>query len=44
MGPVRADWDNKDHQDLEESPLAWLAEFAADQQALYEDSGGEESD
>ena len=31
-------------EDLEESPLAWLAEFAADAEALYEDSGGEESD
>ena len=28
---------------LEDSPLAYLAEFAADEQALYEDSGGEES-
>jgi hypothetical protein len=30
-------------EDLEASPLAYLAEFAADEQALYEDSGGEES-
>ena len=29
-------------EDLEDSPLAYLAEFAADEQALYEDSGGEE--
>ena len=25
-------------EDLEESPLAWLAEFAADAEALYEDA------
>ena len=30
-------------EDLEASPLAYLAECAADEQALYEDSGGEES-
>jgi hypothetical protein len=30
-------------EDLEASPLAYLAELAADEQALYEDSGGEES-
>jgi hypothetical protein len=30
-------------EDLEASPLAYLAEVAADEQALYEDSGGEES-
>ena len=30
-------------EDLEASPLAYLAEFAADEQALYEASGGEES-